>query len=388
MSNKSASLLVKFDELCRNSQILFEASEEKFLEFVGDAMVWRKRWENAELECQRLSIELTKEAQSVSTLESRLNQARVMLDREIVTRKRAENERDQLHNHLMLLRKLVMDEKTVGQGTLRKIRDLDNGLGSFSEQVLSPGLYKDRETHQCRTDLTAGSILNVDDLSFDDTIDLCESRTRAGTMYNDSEWEELERGRGRSGKRGRSVTQNDVINLEATASPRTGGEIKKRRSRSVGFREPLDDRRTQDEDESSDEIQKVPKVPQPMGRNNEDALRPRSFITNQHKDAVETDPEIHGCAGVILPRHNFSQKTVLKRENCDVCLKRIKFGKIFQKCRGCETNIHMECVEMANPLCEGAVKTYDDLRSTPDPFSTPSKSGTKQKLIFSSPMLR
>jgi len=389
-STVSTSLLAKFDELSRNSRVLLEASEERFLEFVQDVTVWRKRWENAELECQRLSIELTKEAQCVLNMESKLNQARGMLEREIGTRKRAENERDQLQSHLMLLRNLVMDDKIVGQGTLRKIRDLDNGLPSFSGQVLSPGLYKDRDQQQ-GTDLTMGSILNVDDLSFDDTVDLCESRTRAGTMYKDSEWEES--GRGRSGKRGRSGGIGDLKsllnsnNLEAVASPRTGGETKKRRSRSVGFREPLEDRRAQDEDTSSDEMPKVPQVPQPMGRNKAEAPRP-TFSTDQHKSGVEADSQMYGGEGMILPRHNFVQKTVLKRENCDVCLKRIKFGKIFQKCRGCDTNLHMECVEKIHPLCEGASKTYDDMRSTPDPFSTPSKSGIKQKQIFASPMLR
>ena len=46
--------------------------------------------------------------------------------------------------------------------------------------------------------MTEGSVLDVEDLSFDDPLGLCESRTRAGTTYQG----------GREKKRSRSVTRS------------------------------------------------------------------------------------------------------------------------------------------------------------------------------------
>lgn len=348
-----ASIVATFDELNRNNRVLLQANEDKFLEFVKNAEVWRKRWENAELECQRLSIELTKEAQSVSNLESKLNQAREMLDKEISIRKRTEMEKETLQNHLILLRKVVLDDKFLGQGTLMKIRDLDSGMPRWSGQMVSP-----RMDGHPRMDVTAGSVLN--ELSFDDTVDLCESRTRAGTRYKDGEWDE--EGTWKLNHK-RSRGKEAMVDMP---SPIT--EVKKRRSRSVGFREPLDDRsQHQEEIQSEEEAPRMPIVPQPKGHDDvSHPLLPNPLrYTRTHSS-----------------NHNFVQKTVLKRENCDVCLKRIKFGKIYEKCRGCDTNVHPDCVERVHPLCEES----DEMR-TPDPLNTPTKNGIK-KHIFASPMLR
>ncbi|KRZ33170.1 Rac GTPase-activating protein 1 [Trichinella pseudospiralis] len=42
-------------------------------------------------------------------------------------------------------------------------------------------------------------------------------------------------------------------------------------------------------------------------------------------------------------RHFFATKTVLKPENCDVCSKRIVFGKLILRCNDCKTQCHQEC---------------------------------------------
>jgi len=365
----STSIVATFDELRRNNQVLLEANEEKFLEFVKNAEVWRKRWENAELECQRLSIELTKEAQAVANLENKLNQARGMLDKEISIRKRAEIEKESLHNHLILLRKVVLDDKFVAQGTLMKIRDLDSGLPRSSGLVCSPGA--DWE-YSPRRDVTAGSVLN--ELSFDDTVDLCESRTRAGTRYKDGDWEVGSAWGVSHNKRNRGEATT------AVTSPTK--DAKKRKSRSVGFREPLVQKaQRQEETQSEEEAPRVPRVPQPKEHNDE--FQPLSSKSGCHLETNQKDPP-RCTTGSI--HHNFVQKTVLKRENCDVCFKRIKFGKIYQKCRGCNTNVHLDCIDNVHPLCEEVYSTPDGLR-TPDLVNTPTRIGIK-KQIFASPMLR
>ena len=62
-SNESVvpiSLLATYDEMTRNNQVLLESSDAKLLEFVKSVERWRKKWENVELECERLTLELTR----------------------------------------------------------------------------------------------------------------------------------------------------------------------------------------------------------------------------------------------------------------------------------------------------------------------------------------
>jgi len=360
------SLLATFDDLQRNNQILLEASEEEFLQFVNGVTKWKERWENTELECQRLSIELTKQYQEVRNLERKLEHARGLLDDELAQRRRAEEERDRLADHLTLLRQLVLDDKLVDQVTLKKIQNLDKNLPRTYSNVLSPGLVREAE------DMTVGSIHNVDDLSFDDTLGLVdESRTRSGAVYGHVE-------KRRSGKRS---YEEPAPQLETVASPR-GGVVKRRRSRSVGFREPVVE---------VDEY--VPRVPQPLGN-----------LDKQHRKSASVGDVVTGAPpGPATPsqenmdlmdtavsaQHHMVQKTVLIHEICTVCGKRLKFGRICLKCRGCKTTTHTECAERVHPVCEGATVSYTPSgeRGSPEMYRTPT-SAVKKKQIFSSPMLR
>jgi len=100
--------------LVRNSSVLTSGSEGEFLQFVNSG-VSRQRWEHAELECQRLSIELTKCSQDKSWLEQKLQHARLMLDSESHLRKKAEEERDRLASQLHVLRLHVLRQRVPGR---------------------------------------------------------------------------------------------------------------------------------------------------------------------------------------------------------------------------------------------------------------------------------
>ena len=234
---KHLSVVAAFDDLVRNSAVLTEGAEDEFLKLVVNSEGSRQRWENAELECQRLSIELTKCTQDINNMEHKLNHARLMLDTELHLRKKAESERDKLASQLQILRQLVMetDHHGLDEITMVKIRGIDRiGLRS-NTNILSPGLT--REAMDCRRrsaiNLTEASVLDVEDLSFDidDTVGLCESRTRAGTTFNKQDKEMVRKKRSRStsrrsglpllvenvSKRGRrsfSVGSNDNIEVE------------------------------------------------------------------------------------------------------------------------------------------------------------------------------
>jgi len=336
------SVVAAFDDLMRNSSVLRAGSEDQFLKFVQNSEVSRQRWEHAELECQRLSIELTKCSQDISGLEQKLQHARLMLDTEMHTRKKAEMERDHLANQLQVLRQLVMDTDHGGMDeiTMDKIKNLDNCANRRNTNILSPGLI--REAMECRrsaVNLTEGSVLDVEDLSFDDTLGLCESRTRAGTTFNRTGGMEKRKKRSRSGPR-----RSEVLVMEGNMGKRG------RRSHSIGI---------------NDNVEVVEIKPREKRRSKED------------KENMYLGTKM-GC-------HNLVERTVIKPGKCQACSKRIKFGKICLKCIQCKGSLHIECREKAG-TCVISSPTKVSTHPVPTLYNTPSKEN--RSTIFASPMLR
>jgi len=365
-SNESVvpiSLLATYDEMTRNNQVLLESSDAKLLEFVKSVERWRKKWENVELECERLTLELTRKEKEVTNLTVKLEHARELVDKEVTARKKIEVERDKLSDHLTLLRQLVMDDKLVGsvdQGTLRRIRELDSHLPSSYSAILSPGLVRERMYSGNNTyNMTEHSIRDVEDLMSDvegdNTANLCEeSRLRSGRVFHKAE------------KR----KSDEYLSMDGR-----GAAAKRRRSRSVGFREPPVE-------------EYVPKVPQPLGSS---APRGRSSSVGHQPSQPHEPPTAAtaAAADACSATHTLKQMTVLKHETCAVCTKRIKFGKICLKCRGCKTVTHTECKDRIHPICEAATSTYSPsiVRRSPELYRTP-ETASSRKQIFASPMLR
>jgi len=385
--DKSLSILAVYDDLVRNGAILTDGSEPEFLTYVGNSEVSRQRWEHAELECQRLSIELTRCSQDISNLEHKLKHARLMLDNELHLRKKAEAERDKMANQLQMLKQLVMDtDSGIDEVTIDKIRGLDVcGVRPTYTNInfLSPGLT--RETMNARVstiNLTEASVLDVDDLSFDidDTANLCESRTRAGTFFRGEKDEVVTRR-----KRSRSTTKMPELPVVAENVSKKG-----RRSYSVGHDDVGDLKR--------EEMPRQPRsrrsaVSEGRGkRSNIRANQRRSTMSNKSTEGKENTVKVDD--GEAMTEHTLVEKTVIKSEKCVVCSKRIKFGKIYLKCLHCKETLHMECRDSAgtchatSPKASGipfpSLTTPNKRAST---YLTPSKKDNKNT-IFASPMLR
>jgi len=376
---KSLSVLAAFDDLVRNTSVLTDGSEAEFLNFVGNSEVSRQRWEHAELECQRLSIELTKCSQDMSNLEQKLKQARLMLDTELHLRKRAEAERDKLASHLQFLKQLVMDTDNnfgMDEVTINKIRGFDvcGGGGRAHTNIFSPGLTSEAMNGRIGAiDLTEASVLDVEDMSFDidDTADLCESRTRAGTNFKIEKEETLGRR-----KRSRSASKKDALPFAVENANKKG-----RRSCSLGGnivdeKEKATRQKPRRSSALSDEG---------MGRRGSVGSRLRSTKGKENVNQCEDGDTDH----VI------KEDTVIKPGKCAVCSKRLKYGKICLKCLHCKDRFHMECRDSLG-TCHASSPTK--VSNTPFPslttpnkrnsiYLTPSKKDTKST-IFASPMLR
>jgi len=337
---ENLSLVAMFDQIIRNSQILQQQSDDPFLRFVRNAGQNRKRWEHAELECQRLVIELTKADKEINGLEQKLSIARTMLENELSARKKAESERDRLDSQLSLLRQLVLDDQLVDAVKLNKLRQFGSQLDlRSSEAVPSPcvtpkGILKVRRDEE--------SIVDVDDLSFDDTKGFLDSRSRLDRRTS-----------GR--KRSRSVGQEAGENiLENIASPAYQSKKRNRRSRSVVAFDTETDEVT-----SSDDVE-------PLPRSN-----------SAHERNVPLNSS-----------HLFVQKTVMKSDKCSVCDKRIKFGKLAAKCNTCRMMAHIECSNNAPKACSRSSASVG--YSSPPVLRTPvvdSARSPAKRTYFQSPML-
>lgn len=346
------SLVVKFDELTRNANVLKEDSESQFLSFVVNAGLNRRRWECAELEAQRLGIELAKISQENNALEHKLGAARTLLDKEFSLRRKTEAERDRLSSQLSLLRQLVMDDKLVDEVKLNKLKsigslDTDSDEQHYSPCVTPKGILK----HADHTEDV--SVRDVDDFSFDDTMDLCNSRSRLDRRSGGG-------GRKRSRSNGRNGNTENI--LENIASPRHENfQIQKRtrRARSAVAFELSDASSFENTD-----------------------MRPRA--NSAHEKNVYLPSNTMSSPATIFSAHSYIQKTVIKGEKCQVCEKRMKFGKIINKCTICRFTVHAECSTSVTVSCTRPVPGSPVSRTpTGDRHRSPSK-----KTYFASPMLR
>ena len=364
------SLLTEFDDLMRNEKILTDGqAEREFLKFVKNSEANRRRWEQSQLECQRLDLELAKATHEILGLETKLQQARTMVDNEATARKRAEAERDRLASQLERLKQLILDTDAVDEGTLRKLKNFDtfnategagNEGGGYGN-ILSPGLMS--EAANCRRrrsiNMTDGSVLDVDDLSFDETLDLCASRTRAGTSFRKTSVEGRE-----SRKRSRSNPRRSVFLTPEPLEDRA--RKKERRSRSVGI---------------SDKVDILEITPRPANSDSSQESQNR---------AVESLRNISSSNFSSREAHDFEVKTELKANKCSTCGKRIKLGKLYQKCKLCKLSIHSECQPAAScvAVCPHSPVKVSSIPSGGHASRTPSKRDTSQRAKFESPMLQ
>ena len=355
------SLHAQFDELVRNRTVLTTPeSDQNFLQFVTAAEKRRQRWENAELECQRLTIELTGAAQEVTVLERKLESVRGMLEGEMGLRRRVEEDRDSLAAQLEAVRRLVLGDGEGGGAALHRLL-ADVQYATSSRHPASPQSFSPRRLfpsiHVTGADRTQDSVAGVEELSFDDTGDMCEDSPVLGQMAGASHVmtrHGRKRSRGavldpveeRSG--GRRLEERDQ---ERRQGERDEGKKKQRRSRSVGFRESSGAR-----------------------------TRSRSL---QVREAAGAEGSPAG--------HMMVQKTVLKSEKCGVCLKRLKFGKIVLRCSTCKLSSHTDCAVRMPASCGGLPPPASPTVVSRSPQAargprTPGPRSARQK--FASPMLR
>jgi len=394
-SESRQAMVLLFDELVRNELVLEEGSaEEKFLQFTVNQDFCRKRWEAAEVECQRLQIELQNTEQVVKKLEFNLNQAREILAGETSLRKKAENERDLVSERWEQVKELISSDQglTMNDATRQRIERLEASM-SFNRRgtvgggaVFSPG--QQGLNPICEIDST-GSILDASDLSFDNTQGTMggdESRLKAGRMYKRKSSGGVSQMNKRERRSGPNLNRKSLEALAARRSAGGGGAIglsnalrgnicQETGGGAIGLSNALRNNNYQERN-IDDYIPTAPPVERDEDvewHNRRNVLTPQASTATviarsptRHPSTVTLTPSqtstttltplstpaytpgkpvrrTFSNSGGINRKHQFVQKNNFKTEICLPCQKRIKFGKVCFKCKECRATSHPEC---------------------------------------------
>merc|ERR1711909_47792 len=223
-----------------------------------------------------------------------------------------------------------------------------------------------------------GSVLDVDDLSFDidDTAGLCEARTNFRS--------ERDEGMTRR-KMSRSTTKKTEIPVVVENASKKG-----RRSCSIGASAHVDGVK----DETPRQKSRSRRSAMSEGRGRKDHTRENMRRSTMSNSSTEGKENVKVYEEEITTDHTLVERTVIKSEKCVVCSKRVKFGKISLKCVHCKETLHMECKDNAGACHATSPKMSNNpFPSLPTPnkrvstYLTPSKNENK-RTHFASPMLR
>jgi len=383
---ETPSLILMFDDLIRNEKVLSSgAAEERFLQFASNQDLCRKRWEAAEVELQRLQIELQSSDQEVKKLEMKLAQARELLQSESDLKKKAEQEREVLSQKWELVRELISSDQagqTFNDDTRQRLAKLEASVVTVGRRgmsnIFSPGPPGGLNLSPVNEMDSTASILDASDLSFDKTEGTLggdESRLRSGRPYqrrSSGGVAALNRSR-----QTRSRSHGARKSLEAIAAKRQGAVVSELQQRIV--------KRTRYEERNIDEY--LPSAPA-LPSDSDDAVmawqNARNLGSPQLSSAsVVTVVPRQGSTVTLTPsnpstatlqpstpytpanpvsranslrsgvnrKHQWVQKSNFKTEVCGPCGKRIRFGKPCFKCRECRSIAHPECRDAAPLPC-------------------------------------
>lgn len=110
-----STILKKFDDLTRCSNVLTEGIEQEFHKCVTEQEKCRKKWQEAEKENHETKKYFAKYKADQDTLELKLKLARHQLDDEMKKRLKAEQSLEQMSRQLELIKELLLD-KDCGAG--------------------------------------------------------------------------------------------------------------------------------------------------------------------------------------------------------------------------------------------------------------------------------
>lgn len=369
------SLVLRYDQLTKNSRVLRQGMEEKFLEFVINQGLCRESWGQAETELSRINLELKECKVEVTKLEVKLSQARDLLAAETGLRKKAEQEREEARLELRIVKDLLSQtvSNSCGQNGETSARQHNLGIPLSNR----PGLALQspmRGYHPSPIRRLAGanstcSILDASDLSFDTSQNI-QGPTTAPSRSDPVKSSDVVTAVA-------AVNNVQIINkspvLALEAARRIAGEdeeIGDGNTKECSIAEEYVKTNTEEQLDST-------VVSWQFTRGHTLPSSHSTKKTPSHYRTTSQDPQTEAsCTNSIqsfnsIPKiqavetpHQFVQKNNFRTEICGPCRNKIKFGKIYYKCRECRIVSHPECrVGVASSCVSTVTQTPSRSRS-------------------------
>lgn len=313
-----SSLVGAIDDIARCSSVLAEGIEGEFIKFVAQQEECRKKWLGAENEAIRLKQDIAKITAENEALEVKLKHARSQVEIEIKKRMKAEAAQDHMERQVALIRELLSDKDTMSRLNDNERQTLIQISQCHPDDRSSP-----RKRRSAVHDESTCSILSPSDVSCDttgDDLDYSYPRRRSGR-------------------------KPPAVAPDGDVSP----PKRPRNNEDTGVvRAPV----------IPDSPVRVPELPVPQisvqpsapELNYRDPYRHAIRELEEYTSPRKETPQIQRIASQDRigqarrdKKHAFCSKTVIKPETCQVCNRRIKFGKLALKCKDCRAVCHPDC---------------------------------------------
>ncbi|XP_018323283.1 rac GTPase-activating protein 1 isoform X2 [Agrilus planipennis] len=313
------TIVAEFDELMRLvKQKRNDEIEDSLIIYVQSTQNIVERLVKIETECSRLRQELDMKIQGFSDLESKLSGARMMLDKERQKTKKALYDKDALEQQLKQIKDMLCKDnrKCLADDTRQKLIYLSN----LNHEHFEAGERGFPDLSAIPEGNTTGSLLSEFSYSRsggdDDPKDTSGWDYRASMGHNDEP----------AAKKRRS-SSHKVVEIN------TVDKVKATTTLTVPRKGPI----------TATSI--IEAIPPPITQMNQLYQTPEKQFARDREN------------GNYIKPHCLLSKITVMPENCTVCEKRVRFGKMALRCKECRAICHSECKDALPLPCIPASNT-------------------------------
>nr|XP_012222650.1 PREDICTED: LOW QUALITY PROTEIN: rac GTPase-activating protein 1-like [Linepithema humile] len=364
------SLVAAYDELMRNTNyLIYESREEEFVKFALNQEEMRQKWLASVQECQRLHASLDEARNENATLDRKLRHARRNLEEESRKRRTVEERKNFLERQIATAGKFLFTDGrcNLNDETREKLQFLNNTTLNHQSNTYTQDAYMDKLNTITELDSTGSILSDLNCLSKSED-DLETSAILQ--KHRKREWKEHRPSGEYIPKQRRSAlhkitelnSSDKIVATTTVVMPKDGTITASSTIEAVPGDENADPqmlhnsrkrRRSSTNRNKSKlshiEVNEMPIDTAPSAPAKADVLT----STSDSEDIFKPSPNIGGYTlNTKMSRsHNFVAKTVIRPEMCTPCGKRIRFGKIVQRCRECRATAHTECKDLVPLPC-------------------------------------
>ncbi|KAL6264775.1 hypothetical protein P5V15_004873 [Pogonomyrmex californicus] len=364
----SLSLLATYDEMVRCTNVLINGScEKEFLQFALNQEEMRQKWQASVQECQRLHSALDKAHNEIAGLDRKLRHARRNLEEEKRKRRTIEEQRDSLEKQIATVRDFLFNDggRTLNDETREKLQFLNNTSLNRQSSVHIHDIPFDKLNTIAELNSTGSLLSDLNCLSkSEDDLEvsaILESQKRREWKEHRPSTEYAKKHRRSTHKTTELNSSDRIVATTTVVMPKDGAIHASSTIEAIPGDENADPqiplhnsrKRRKSSTEHKSKLSHIDtnEVPIDIAPS-----APKADIlssTPESEDVFKPSPNIGGYTMNTKESrgHSFAAKTVIRAEICIACNKRIRFGKVAQKCRDCRATAHTECKDLVPLPC-------------------------------------